>query len=960
MLIRRSVALLASVLLSGSLLQFALPNGTAVADTGPQTTIYVGTAPFAVCSDTAADRGSQQTPYCTAQLAVNAAQPGQTVEIGAGRYTGELDVTHSGEPGSPITIAHGDDWGLRAGAAWVNYEGQHGIVLTGVHDVVVRGLSLFTSGDAAVVTDSSRVTIENTLVQHTSPAALNAATGIGVDGGSSAVTLARDSVTNFGGVGVSVAASVTGTTITSSLVVSNGAGIVVTDAPDSHVVGNTLTQNCGSALALDGTSTGAVVENNIASKDGLFLSTAVAGSGCLTAVGAGAPEVSLSAGSVSGSSLDYNLVFPHGTSPAYRWNGTGYQTAVALAAATGQGADDLNSQPQLGLAPAYTPAQNSPAVDSADANAPGASPTALNNLPRVDVPGTPNTGTGSGSSKGYMDRGAVEVQDPFAVSLVTPSYTQGPAPLAETVTATVSNPWGSAVSYHYDFGDGTAPVDSASPTATHTYATARPTNPYTVTVTAELPFGASRTAYALVYAEQPGPLTPALYLGGGAVGQPLHILANLEATTSPWPVTDDRVDFGDGTGSHDLGTSLYTEYDYQHPGTYPVTATLTDQGGRTEQISHEITVGNEYVPVRSARVLDTRYGTGAPKAAVGPGGVVRLKVAGVAGVPATGAAAVTLNVTETAATKSSYLVAYPGGTARPTTSNLNFGAGQTTQNQITVPVGADGTVSLANATGRVQVVADVQGYYTSVAFTPSASYFEATGPSRVIDTRAGAHPTKVSPGGQLVVHVGLDSYTTAALLHVTVTDATASTYITAFPTGSTRPTTSLLNVAAGKTVSNLVSSPVDADGDVTLYNHSGSVDLVVDLAGWFGTAADPSSSYIPLAPTRLLSTVDGTGAAAAKAGPGATLRVKVAGVHGVPADATSVLVNLTGTGATATTYLTAYADGAARPTSSSLNLTPGATVPNLALVPIGSDGCIAVYNRAGHVNVIADLQGYFG
>ncbi|MFC1418378.1 PKD domain-containing protein [Streptacidiphilus cavernicola] len=967
MRLRRPVALLGSILLSGSLFQLALPVGSAAADGAAGSTIYVGTTAGDVCSDTAAGRGSQQTPYCTPQSAVDAAQPGQTVQIASGQYKGELDVTHSGEPGAPITITHGDNWGLRSGAAWINYEGAQGIVLTGVHDVVVRGLSMLTTGDAVQLTDSSDVTVENTWMQHTSPAAGNAATGIAVGGGSSAVTLAHDWVTGYGNAGVAVGGAATdgaatGTTVTGSVLLGNGAGIVATDAPGARVVGNTLATNCGSALVLGGGSSGALIENNIASRDGVSSSAAVAGSGCLPATAAGAPELNVSADSAPGSSLDYNLVFPQAGSPAYRWNGVDYPTAAALTVGTTEGTHDLNSDPQLTagtVGTAGTPAATSPAVDSADANAPGETPLALNNLPRVDVPGTPNTGTGSG----YVDRGAIEVQDPFAITSVTPSEVQGPAPLAVTLTAAVSNPWGSPVSYHYDFGDGSQPVDSSSASVDHTYATARPFSSYEVTVTANLPFGAVRTAYTSVAVEQPGPLTPSMLLGDDQVDRPLSVYANLEATTSPWPVSDVRLDYGDGTGAHDLGTALYGTYDYQKPGTYLVTATITDRGGRTAQVSQLVTAGNQYVPLHPARVLDTRSGTGAPKAAVGPGGVVRLKVAGAGGIPAHGAAAVTLNVTETGATRSSYLSAYPGGTSRPTVSNLNFGVGQTTQNQVTVPIGADGTVSLYNASGQVQVIADVQGYYTSVndGSVPQGSYFEATGPTRVLDTRqGGSGHVKVGPGQGTVVHVGLDSYTRAALLHVTATGATAGTYITAYATGTARPDTSILNVGAGQTVSNLVSAPVDADGDVTLYNHSGSVDLIVDLAGWYSTVAVPSSSYIPLAPTRVLDTVDGTGAAKAKVGPGATLRLKVAGLHGVPANATAVLVNLTGTGPTAATYVTAYADGGTRPTSSSLNLTPGATVPNLALVPIGADGDIALYNHSGSVDLIADVQGYFG
>jgi hypothetical protein len=112
------------------------------------------------------------------------------------------------------------------------------------------------------------------------------------------------------------------------------------------------------------------------------------------------------------------------------------------------------------------------------------------------------------------------------------------------------------------------------------------------------------------------------------------------------------------------------------------------------------------------RLLDTRIGVGAAKAAVAPGGTVHLQVTGgTTGVP-TGAAAVVLNVTATAPTRSGVITAYPDGTTMPTASNLNYVAGQTVPNLVVVKVGTNGKVALTNrSAGTVQLVADVGGYF---------------------------------------------------------------------------------------------------------------------------------------------------------------------------------------------------------------------------------------------------------
>ena len=112
------------------------------------------------------------------------------------------------------------------------------------------------------------------------------------------------------------------------------------------------------------------------------------------------------------------------------------------------------------------------------------------------------------------------------------------------------------------------------------------------------------------------------------------------------------------------------------------------------------------------RVLDTRNGTGTSTGAVAAGGTVVLDVEGQGGIPATGVAAVVLNVTATQPSASGFITVYGDGTARPLASNLNFVAGQTVPNLVVAPVGSDGEVDLYNGSGgTVQLVADASGWF---------------------------------------------------------------------------------------------------------------------------------------------------------------------------------------------------------------------------------------------------------
>lgn len=80
--------------------------------------------------------------------------------------------------------------------------------------------------------------------------------------------------------------------------------------------------------------------------------------------------------------------------------------------------------------------------------------------------------------------------------------------------------------------------------------------------------------------------------------------------------------------------------------------------------------GGQFRAVTPSRIVDTRTGAGAPQAPIGAGGTATIAVAGRGGVPATGVAAVAVNVTAINATSTSYLTVWGGGT-RPVTSNVS-------------------------------------------------------------------------------------------------------------------------------------------------------------------------------------------------------------------------------------------------------------------------------------------------
>ena len=280
-----------------------------------------------------------------------------------------------------------------------------------------------------------------------------------------------------------------------------------------------------------------------------------------------------------------------------------------------------------------------------------------------------------------------------------------------------------------------------------------------------------------------------------------------------------------------------------------------------------------YVPLGSpARLCDTRAGNpsnlsggdaqcnGTSNAGDRPaaGGTVTVKVAGNNGVP-TGATAAVLNVTAVGPAAAGFVTVYPAGTTRPTTANVNVTAGQNQANRVIVSLptsgGSAGKITVY-VSASADVLVDVSGYYTAAGSdtattTPAGSLFSAEpAPVRICDTRPG-NPSGLTgmanqcDGTTLGVQAtdtlqvtglaGVPAWATAVVVNLTAIDPSGPTYLAAYPAGNSLPDVSDVNPAVGKVHANLtvVALPTDGDGTITIYNNAGSVDVAVDVLGWY-------------------------------------------------------------------------------------------------------------------------------
>jgi hypothetical protein len=118
-----------------------------------------------------------------------------------------------------------------------------------------------------------------------------------------------------------------------------------------------------------------------------------------------------------------------------------------------------------------------------------------------------------------------------------------------------------------------------------------------------------------------------------------------------------------------------------------------------------------FTALAPVRLLDTRDGTGL-SGTFANGKPRSVQIAGRGGVPAD-AVAVALNVTVPGAAAGGYVTLSPTADATPTTSTLNFPAGDVRANGAIVPLASDGTLSgvYAGGSGSIDLLIDVTGYY---------------------------------------------------------------------------------------------------------------------------------------------------------------------------------------------------------------------------------------------------------
>jgi PKD repeat protein len=540
--------------------------------------------------------------------------------------------------------------------------------------------------------------------------------------------------------------------------------------------------------------------------------------------------------------------------------------------------------------------------------------------------------------------------------LPTPAFT-GPASTAACVSAAFDGSSSmdidatSVLTYSWNWGDGTP--DSVGVLPSHTFGSLG-TFTVTLTVTDADGWSASIGHPIVVTAGVAPAVSGVAPKFGPDVGGTTVVI------TGGCFLAVTGVGFG-ATAAATFNVDSATQITATSPaGTGRVDVTVMATGGTSATNSADTFtffpgVPGVYTAITPVRLLDTRS-TGP----LGPAGHLDLPIGGTNGVPGN-ATAVILNVTTVNGSTAGFFTVYPTGNTLPTASNLNWIAGETVPNLVSVGLGAGGSVTIYNGLGTAHAVVDLQGYFAPPGLG-TAGEFVPVVPARIADTRGNGQFGPAQTASLQVTGAGglPPDGVSAVVLNVTAVDESTAGFVTVFPAGAMLPVASNLNWTAGDTVPNRVIVRVGTGGMVSFYNGLGFADLVVDVNGYFTDNTRTGAAFVPVVPSRILDT-----RSTSPLGPGGTKALMVAGSGGVPVVASAIpptgaVLNVTATAPTTASDLVIWPDGTTMPNASDLNFVSGQTVPNLVVVKLSPTGAIDIFNPFGTVHVVVDVVGWYG
>lgn len=377
-----------------------------------------------------------------------------------------------------------------------------------------------------------------------------------------------------------------------------------------------------------------------------------------------------------------------------------------------------------------------------------------------------------------------------------------------------------------------------------------------------------------------------------------------------------------------------------------------------------------YQPLPPTRLIDTRANGSTIDnmyEATGPliPGSKHFQIAGRGGI-AVDAEAVVLNITTESSFEESFIIMWPVGVTNPSTSIMRTEEGVTKTTTVVMPIGPTGVISIYTQVGSTEIIIEALGYFSN------DHGFYTTGQVRLLDTRFDS-PTVDSQfdgtGKYIAAELrnlsvlgrgGVPSTgVSSVVVNVTAYDPSQDTSIKVWSAGSPTPANPDLYSSVGTTNSVMCIVPIGDNGEISLQNSAGTVDLTVDVHGYF---LHVGSGYTPINQVRLMDTRAGQETddrlynTVGQVTANATYPVQVCGRMGMPFGATAAVLRVTAFTPATNGRITLWGDGLI-PDAAQVNFVTGKTTSNTTIVPLSSSGFVNLKSSAA-VDVAVDIVGW--
>ena len=403
-------------------------------------------------------------------------------------------------------------------------------------------------------------------------------------------------------------------------------------------------------------------------------------------------------------------------------------------------------------------------------------------------------------------------------------------------------------------------------------------------------------------------------------------------------------------------------------GAVALTDNSLNQGSTQQFLGLDESAGLRFVPLTPCRLVDTRYNDAFSGSYLTAGSTRTYTLPSVpmsygCNIP-NYAAAYALNVAVLPrAGTLPFITLWPNGPSRPVAATLSSYDGRIKSVASIVGGDVNGAINVY-ANQDTELVLDIEGYFVASGaanYSSDLEFYPVT-PCRVVDTR-GANGTF---GGPALVYHGkrdfpvqasscsIPSNATAYSINVIALPSTGSlSFMTAWPTGQTQPTSAVVNAPTGTITANAAIIQAGNSGDISVYSTDAS-NLVIDINGYFAPPTTNGLSFYPYGPCRVLDT--------RSQAPGLFSGSNNTSFPGsscnVPGVGQAYVVNATVLPNNQPfTFLALWPQGTGQPAEATLNALDGAITNNLAIVPT-SNGSISEF-QTNQANLVLDIFGYF-